>query len=186
MTNSNPQDIDLDDLRLPAGVQFNMWTRAELVVGDARISLEGRHAGLMRELLRNRGESVPVSLLWTAMLIDGDPSPGQSIEDLVSNEIRQLRYTMSVRGILMDVDDIKGYKTVERAFSLKNISQTATPTRPMVMKSRKPKPRNTMTAPHSNDQTANGSRKTNCAPHDDVSRSLVGRLDKRDVSENRK
>ena len=159
MTTKNIPDIDNDDLPLPSGCKFRMWTRAELEIGDARITFEGRHAGLMRELLRNRGKRVSSSLLWVAMLIDGEAPGITAIEHAVLTEINQIRYTLGAKGILLAIDDSEP----DKGFMLSDIMQVDNPSRPTLVRARKRKPRNTMTAPQT-PQDLQVSRATNCDP----------------------
>lgn len=102
--NDTPE-IDTHDLDLPSGCRFRIWSRAELEVGDKLVGLEGRHAGLMLELLRNRGQRVAAPLLWAAMLGEGLCDPGRSILDVVITEINHVRYRLAARGIMLAIDD---------------------------------------------------------------------------------
>jgi DNA-binding winged helix-turn-helix (wHTH) protein len=134
---------DTDEFPLPSGCRFRIWTRAELEVGDVRIAFEGRHAGLMRELLRNRGRRVASSLLWSAMLEDGESPSGISIEHAVQSEINQIRYALGARGILLSIDDSEP----DRGFMLSDVMRIAGQSRPTLAGARKHKSRKTMTAP---------------------------------------
>lgn len=158
MTMTNIPDIDTDEFPLPSGCRFRMWTRAELEVGDARITFEGRHAGLMRELLRNRGRRVPSSLLWAAMLIDGQSSDGTAIEHVVLTEINHIRYALGVRGILLSIDDSEP----DKGFMLSDVVQVDSPSRPTLVRARRRKPR--QTSPQTMPQEPQVSRATNCDP----------------------
>jgi hypothetical protein len=105
----NTPEINTDDLSLQDGCQFRIWSKAELKVEDVQVTLEGSQSALMLALLRNRGRRVPLSTLWAAMvgkceLEVGDGSV-ESVEAAVSVQIRQMRYMLCARGILLAVDD---------------------------------------------------------------------------------
>jgi hypothetical protein len=67
--------------------------------------LEGSHAGLMLELLRNRGKRVSAEMLRASMLGSNHKDGEVSVEEEVGMEIRRIRYMMAARGILLSIDD---------------------------------------------------------------------------------
>jgi hypothetical protein len=116
---------DTDDPTLPRGCKFRFWTRAELEIGESRISFEGRAAILLRELLNNHGKRVPLPLLWAAMISDGGDIPQTSIAEAVSKEIANLFYKLSSLGILLSVDDSEP----ESGIMLSAVTQVSEPVR---------------------------------------------------------
>lgn len=124
MTANNTPEIDTQDLNLPSGCRFRIWSRAELEIEDKLVLLEGRHAGLMLELLRNRGRRVAASLLWAAILGEGLCDPNRNILDIVITEINQLRYSLAARGIMMVIDDSRP----DVGFMLSGLSRIETET----------------------------------------------------------
>lgn len=98
-------EIPTDDLNLPSDCRFRIWSRAKLEVGDRHVMLEGSHAGLMLELLRNRGRRVAAPALWASMLANGMCETDESVHDEVAMEIRRIRYMLAANGILLSVDE---------------------------------------------------------------------------------
>jgi hypothetical protein len=98
-------EISTTDLALPIDCRFRIWSRAKLEVGDCQVTLEGRHAGLILELLRNRGRRVFAPTLWASMLANGMCNADDSVHQEVAMEIRRIRYTLAAKGILLSVDD---------------------------------------------------------------------------------
>lgn len=96
-------EIPTDDLMLPSNCRFRLWSRARLEVEDRHVTLEGSHAGLMLELLRNRGRRVPAALLRASMLSSN--IGGDAVEDDICMEIRRIRYTLAANGIHITIDD---------------------------------------------------------------------------------
>lgn len=110
-------EMPSDDLRMPSGCQFRIWNRAELQVDDACVVMEGLHACLMLELLRNIERRVPCSTLWAIMQREGTKLNGERIEDAVRVETRRIRYALSTKGILAAIDDSEP----ERGFMLSTL-----------------------------------------------------------------
>ncbi len=99
-------EISTESLVMPSNCGFRIWSRAELVVDSVHVMLEGSHAGLMLELLRNRGRRVASPVLWAAMLGDGlCEAADDDVGEKVQTEIRRVRYMLSTRGILMAIDE---------------------------------------------------------------------------------
>lgn len=134
MNRITSHEIPTDDLKLPSDCRFRIWSRAKLEVGDRHVMLEGSHAGLMLELLRNRGRRVSASTLWASMLASGMCETDESIHDDVAMEIRRIRYTLASRGILLSVDDTEP----EKGFMLSDLCRIAhdPPSSPARKKSR--------------------------------------------------
>lgn len=117
---TNPE-IPTTDLTLPSDCRFRIWSRAKLEVGDRHVTLEGRHAGLMLELLRNRGKRVSAPTLWASMLANGMCGTDDSVHEEVAMEIRRIRYTLAAKGVLMSVDDT----APEEGFMLSDLCKIA-------------------------------------------------------------
>jgi hypothetical protein len=98
-------EMPTEDLNLPSDCRFQIWSRAELEVSGRHVTLEGRHAGLMLELLRNQGKRVPATTLWASMLASGMCEPNKSVHKDVAMEICRVRYRLAGQGILLSVDD---------------------------------------------------------------------------------
>ena len=106
MTCSSTPEIDTEDLLLPPTTRFRIWSRAQLEVEDAHVTLEGCHAGMMLELLRNRGRRVSSADLWKAAALGGGlPEDAENVDDAVLLHLRQMRYMLCAKGILLSVDD---------------------------------------------------------------------------------
>jgi hypothetical protein len=128
-----------DEEELPEfpGCRFRVWTTLELEVGSAKIVLEGQHAVLLLELLRNRNEYVPALTLWTAVFVEGPRHQDLSIWQTVSNEISLISYALSARGIIITIDASDPAK----GFRLAELRQADIPQRPTLMLTRKRKAR---------------------------------------------
>ena len=127
-------EIQTDDLSLPRDCRFRIWSRANLEVGDRHVTLEGSHAGLMLELLRNRGRRVSAPTLWASMLANGMCRTDSSVHHEVAMEIRRIRYRLAANGILLSVDD----SDPEEGFMLSDLCRISSdpPVKPSRRKSR--------------------------------------------------
>lgn len=106
MNCSSTPEINTEDLPLPPTTRFRIWSRAQLEVEDAHVTLEGCHAGMMLELLRNRGHRVSSADLWKAATLGGgQPQDAENVDDAVLLHLRQMRYMLCAKGILLSVDD---------------------------------------------------------------------------------
>ena len=170
---TSPEEIPTD-LSLPSECRFRIWSRARLEVGDRHVVLEGSHAGLMLELLRNRGRRVPASLLWASMLRNnGETDSGGAVQEEVAMEVRRVRYVLAAKGILLSVDDSEP----QEGFMLSDLCRIACdpPTRPHRKKSRSRKTQKGI----SGDVSERPSFKPGHAAPPDVPYSVPERLERR-------
>lgn len=141
---SNPE-IETDGICLPRDCRFRIWSRAKLEVEDRHVTLEGSHAGLMLELLRNRGKRVSAVTLWSAMLANGMCETDDAVHNEVAMEIRRIRYKLATNGILLSVDE----SDPEEGFMLSDLCRIASdpPVNPARKRSRTRRTQKTISGP---------------------------------------